>query len=351
MSFTRPLRSALFVGAVALVGVGSGSAGAQASLDIDWANIQWPPTISQTLSAVQPTANVYGQVWIDGVTSAPGATSGLIAQVGFGPTGSNPDASWSWAPMSFNTDAGNFDEFVGTMSPTETGTFCYTTRYSGDGGATWFYAVNGPDEANSTCPGPYGVLSVSASADTTAPSTPDGLGGVGSATSGVSLTWNSHPDTDGDLWAFEVLREVVASPGPVVLATIVDPSAVSYTDTTASSGVAYRYQLVAVDTSFNRSAPSSAATVTAVDPTTTSTTSTSTTTEPAVTTTSTTDAATTTEATTTTAGIATPTSTASTVAPILPPTGNSATRVLPAVGVTLAGAALVLVARRRPARF
>ncbi len=57
---------------------------------IGWANLQWPPTLTHTISAVNRTDNVYGQVWIDGVTNQPGPTPGLRAQLGFGPDGSNP---------------------------------------------------------------------------------------------------------------------------------------------------------------------------------------------------------------------------------------------------------------------
>ena len=55
---------------------------------IGWANLQWPPTMTHTISAIDRTDTAYGQVWIDGVTSQPGATPGLRAQLGFGPTGS-----------------------------------------------------------------------------------------------------------------------------------------------------------------------------------------------------------------------------------------------------------------------
>ena len=55
---------------------------------IGWANLQWPPTLTHTISAVDRTDNVYGQVWIDGETSKPGATPSLRAQLGFGPDGS-----------------------------------------------------------------------------------------------------------------------------------------------------------------------------------------------------------------------------------------------------------------------
>ena len=44
---------------------------------IGWANLQWPPTLSHTVSVVNRTENAYGQVWIDGATNQDGATPGL----------------------------------------------------------------------------------------------------------------------------------------------------------------------------------------------------------------------------------------------------------------------------------
>jgi hypothetical protein len=41
---------------------------------IGWANLQWPPTLNHTISVTNRTDSVYGQVWIDGATSAPGQT-------------------------------------------------------------------------------------------------------------------------------------------------------------------------------------------------------------------------------------------------------------------------------------
>ena len=75
---------------------------------IGWANLQWPPTIDHTISIINRTPNIYGQVWIDGVTSLPGQSPTLQAQVGFGPEGSNPagNSDWIWVDASFNVDAG-----------------------------------------------------------------------------------------------------------------------------------------------------------------------------------------------------------------------------------------------------
>ena len=36
-------------------------------LTVGWANLQWPPTMTHTIWAVNRTDNAYGQVWIDGV--------------------------------------------------------------------------------------------------------------------------------------------------------------------------------------------------------------------------------------------------------------------------------------------
>ena len=65
---------------------------------IGWANLQWPPTLTHTISAVDRTDNVYGQVWIDGVTNDPGPTASLRAQLGFGPDGTDParERAWTW---------------------------------------------------------------------------------------------------------------------------------------------------------------------------------------------------------------------------------------------------------------
>ena len=111
-------------------------------LSIGWANLQWPPSMTHTISAVDRTDNVYGQIWIDGATSQPGATEGLLAQLGFGPDGSNPDGNpvWTWEDASFNVDAGNNDEFVASLLPEVTGTFDYAYRYSTTNGRDWVYA-------------------------------------------------------------------------------------------------------------------------------------------------------------------------------------------------------------------
>ncbi len=138
-------------------------------LAIGWANLQWPPTMSHTISVINRTDTAYGQVWIDGVTNQPGATPTLWAQLGFGPDGSNPagNPAWTWVDATFNIDAGNNDEFMASMLPETTGMFDYALPLQHDDGRDWIYAdLNGP--ATATAPANPGNLTVNPSGDTTA---------------------------------------------------------------------------------------------------------------------------------------------------------------------------------------
>ena len=228
--------------------------------EIGWSNLQWPPTLTHTISAVNRTDNVYGQVWIDGLTSAPGPTPGLRAQLGFGPDGSNPagNASWTWIDASFNTQAGNNDEFKASLLPEVVGQFDYAYRYSVTGGRDWVYAdLDG--SPNGYSPGQAGALTVGSSGDTTAPLQPTGLRVVSASPAGIDLAWNAIVG-DPSLYGYEVYRG--SSPGSptMLLAQVAAPA---YTDTAVEEGKAYVYAVKAVDLSFNRSPLSDTVTATA----------------------------------------------------------------------------------------
>lgn len=233
----------------------SNEASAVPSYTIGWANLQWPPTLSDTASATLLTDNIYGQIWIDGITNQPGATPGLLAQVGYGDSTNKADGSWQWFDMAFFSDEGNNDQFAGNLPRNRLGTFCYTTRYSGNGGATWFYAVNGPNESNPTCPGPFGILTVTTGSDTTPPAIPANLVVSGVTADNISLAWDAHPNTDGDLFAFRVYRGPVGGPYSQI-AQIANPAATNYVDNSVTTGQTYAYYITAVDTSVNESGPS-----------------------------------------------------------------------------------------------
>ncbi len=91
---------------------------------IGWANLQWPPTLTHTISAVNRTDNVYGQVWIDGVTNQPGATPEPARAARLRPRRPQPGRQRRPGPgstPSFNVDAGNNDEFVASLLPEAVG--------------------------------------------------------------------------------------------------------------------------------------------------------------------------------------------------------------------------------------
>jgi glycosidase len=237
----------------------SNEVGAVPHLIIGWANLQWPPTLTHTISTTDRTDNVYGQVWIDGATNQPGATPTLMAQLGYGPDGSNPagNANWTWVEAGFNTDTGNNDEFVASLLPEYVGVFDYAYRYSTTNGRDWVYAdLDGI--GNGYSPGQAGALTVNSSGDTTVPPAPSGLHVVSASPAGIELAWNAV--TDPSLYGYEVRRADTAGGPYTAIALLTDAS---YMDTSVDAGVTYYYVVRAVDTSFNRSGNSNEISATA----------------------------------------------------------------------------------------
>ncbi|MBN1640470.1 MAG: alpha-amylase [Anaerolineae bacterium] len=221
-------------------------------MQIGWANLQWPPTIEHTISALVPTPNIYGQVWIDGHTWKPGATPGLVAQVGYGPDGSHPDGhpGWMWVDAVYNVNVGNNDEFMAALVPEAVGVYDYAYRYSTTGGQTWIYAdLDGT--GNGYSPDQAGALTVLPSGDATPPAIPQDLHVLSAAPSHIALTWD--PVGDADLYRYELYR-ADASGGPYVRIADVHPPSTVHEDWDVVSGATYYYVVLATDTSFNRSA-------------------------------------------------------------------------------------------------
>ena len=222
-------------------------------LVIGWADLQWPPSARYTLSTAGGLT-AYGQVWIDGVTSAPGPTASLQAQLGYGPVGSDP-ATWTWKDASFNGDVGSNDEFVATVNPQQAGSYDYTYRYSTTGGRDWVYThFQGLGYSSAEA----GKLTVDPSSDTTAPAVPDGLHVTSFGPSAIALAWDTV--SASDLYGYEVLR-ATSSGGPFTALDLVPGT--SFTDSTVNQGATYWYAVRSVDTSWNRSANSPAVSQTA----------------------------------------------------------------------------------------
>jgi hypothetical protein len=108
--------------------------------EADYCVLQSPPTLSATASTA--TALVYGRIYEAGVTDPAGASGSVTAEVGYGPTDSNPttESGWTWTAASFNLQSGNDDEYQASFTaPATVGTYAYTYRFSLDGGTTWTY--------------------------------------------------------------------------------------------------------------------------------------------------------------------------------------------------------------------
>jgi glycosidase len=228
--------------------------------DIAWANLQWPPSIEHEINIVDSTDSIYGQVWIPEVTKEPGATDGLLAQVGFGPVGSDPAGTdWSWVEASFNAQVGENDEFKAELKPEVVGNFDYVYRYSTTKGREWLYAdLNGP-VAVGALPGNPGKLMVLSDGDTTPPAVPSGLTVVSASPAGIALMWDVITGDD-TLYGYEVRRSDTAGGPYTTIATVTEAN---YTDTAVASGATYFYTVRAVDFAFNRSADAPEVTATA----------------------------------------------------------------------------------------
>lgn len=108
---------------------------------VGWANLQWPPNGSIDGGN---EFNVYGQVWIDGITSDPGATTGLQAWVGYSTSDTDPSTWTNWVPCTFNVQSGNNDEFVCNLGAAISGSglYYYATRYQYLGGDYYYGGYN-----------------------------------------------------------------------------------------------------------------------------------------------------------------------------------------------------------------
>lgn len=112
-------------------------------------------------------------------------------------------------------------------------------------GTAYTYAVAARDAAGNYSP--EATVATATQPDTTAPSVPGSLSVVPG--SGVAvLSWTASSD-DGALAGYEVRRN------GALLATV---ASTGYTDAGLTNGTTYTYEIVAVDTAGNRSAPASA---------------------------------------------------------------------------------------------
>ena len=233
-------------------GDSSNEASATPALPVGYAVLQYPKTISETITSTFTT--VYGQVYIHGLTDAGGDPGAIIAQVALTGTTGSPDsdpATWPWQPMTYNaghTGDNNY-EYQGRIRADAPGAYHYLVRFSDDGGGAWTYG-----DQNGSGTGTPGVATITASADTTAPTAP--TLSVDYSASSLMLSWTPSTDPDDAVAEYRIYRGASSGgEGATAIATV-SGSATAYTDTMVASGQTYDYVIRAYDTSLNASAPS-----------------------------------------------------------------------------------------------
>jgi len=108
--------------------------------ELDYCVLQTPQTLSVVASA--SSGAILGRVYELGVTEAAGAPVGIVAELGFGPVGNNPEVQtgWTWQAATYDQQFGNDDGFTASFTaPAVAGTYAYTYRYSRNGGQTWTF--------------------------------------------------------------------------------------------------------------------------------------------------------------------------------------------------------------------
>ncbi len=117
---------------------------AYSPMAIGYAAIQFPVDPIE-IQAGEATPLVFGRVYVAGLTEADGPGEGIIAQLGYGPDGTDPAAgvAWTWVDARYNGQLGNDDEYMATLDGVPAGTWDLAYRFSLDG-AVWVYADLGP---------------------------------------------------------------------------------------------------------------------------------------------------------------------------------------------------------------
>lgn len=129
----------------------SSDSGTGVGWDVTWCILQFP---DEVIEPVGTTFTVYGRVFAEGLTDQTGATDPdplLVAELGWGPDGSDPsmgdEGAWLWTPADPNFGYGPGapdysavnDEYWGELTIGVAGTHDFAVRVSGDGGLTWSY--------------------------------------------------------------------------------------------------------------------------------------------------------------------------------------------------------------------
>ncbi|MEN9303538.1 MAG: hypothetical protein RL264_1967, partial [Bacteroidota bacterium] len=113
-----------------------------------WANTQSP---ASGVSCSNDNFNVYGQVYIPGVTEGAGQGANVTAQLGYSITNPDPSTWTNWVNVTYNSAVtGNNDEYMGTLSGLAGNTYYYAFRYSYNGCAYVYGGYSAPSAPSNT---------------------------------------------------------------------------------------------------------------------------------------------------------------------------------------------------------
>jgi len=130
---------------------------------VGYAVLQFPLTVTSTACESAASATIFGRLYIQGVTGQNSAQPGLVADVGVGPSGTDPalTAGWKWARATFNLTFSNDDEYLAPIiSMHASGMYDYAYRFSYLGGP-FAYADLEPGTTDGYSPANAGKLTVS----------------------------------------------------------------------------------------------------------------------------------------------------------------------------------------------
>lgn len=229
----------------------SNEVNATPAFPIGYAVLQLPKTINQAITAHYTP--VYGQIYIQGLTDAGGDPGAILAQLGFGVTGSDP-ASWAWQPMTHNpghTGDNNY-EYVGSLRADATGTYDYLVRFSDDGGRNWVY---GDQDGNIPGANPGtnmpGVMTITASSDSTAPTAP--VASIDYNGASLTVSWTASTDPDDSVAEYRLYRGTAPGGEALLAIAIVPGDTLKYLDHAVNAGQTYFYTVKAFDNALNAS--------------------------------------------------------------------------------------------------
>lgn len=109
---------------------------------IDFCNLQFPGNGTINLGDI---FDVYGQVYEQGITPGSGQGVGIVAEIGYSTTNSNPNTWSNWIPATYNTTCSDCnseqnDEYYANLGSVinTSGTYYYATRFQLNSGI-WLY--------------------------------------------------------------------------------------------------------------------------------------------------------------------------------------------------------------------